>query len=207
MDDRLQPLLGVLVLLGLFILFGVLVVWRRRKRKESAADLEREEHVQEGIDRGELIRDRVTGEVYPTCVICGGRATEFAPTCGTSWMDRLPLLNYLYSLSPRYVLEDDHASGYQLCRIHKQLSLKEMERFHAVLRAERAQFNAAQEVKVAQLLGGGLKKLLMEQHQAALQTILVEVDSTPRLPASKDSAPLTIVSSSSSTAKDGENVA
>lgn len=210
MDDRLVPILGVVALFALVI--GAFVLTRIMSGRRSAADAEakreRDKHVQEGIDQGVLARDPVTGEVYSRCAVCGEKAVSFAPISGVSWMDNLPLLNRLHSLAPRYVIVDNEDAGLQLCKIHKQVATKKLEEFHALLRAERAKFNSAQEDKVAQMDGGALTRALQEHHRDSLASF-APPEPVRQLPPAKDSSPMTIVTSSSSKAdvEEGEDVA
>lgn len=200
MDDRLIPVLGVLGLLGAFlVVFFAVKLLRRREPEKTEEEIAQEKHVEAGVEQGVLIRDVVTGAVYPRCLVCGGRATLYAPVSGTSWMDSLPLLNRLHSLAPRYVIVDDEEAGLLLCALHKKLATKKLEEFHAMLRAERAKFNSMQEDKVAQMDGGALTRALQAQYReaaAALEETLGR--SMPKsLPRAKESSPITIVSSSS----------
>ncbi len=197
-------------ILGLFVVSVLVVILVRSARKKralvpSTAELERDLHIETGIEKGELVKDPLTGDVYPTCVVCGERATERVPTSGVSWMDTLPLLNRLHSLAPRYVIEFREDVPLEMCKLHRQVAVKKLEEFHAVLRAERAQFNSAQEDKVAQMDGGALKRGLREHYQTVRPslTLRAEPAPVPRLvaPAPAASAPM-IVTSSSSKAKE-----
>ncbi len=201
MDDRLIPILGVV---GLFFLLGLVLVFVRIvRRKRTPENDEREKHILEGIKRRELDRNPVTGEVFSTCSICRGRATDYPPATDKSWMDSVPMLNWLFSLPPRYVIVDNTDDGYTLCKIHKQVTVKKLEEFHALLRAERARFNAGQEEKVASMGSGGLHLMVMKQFQEAqdASTALAEQLNLPDvrvIPSPKESHPqLTMVSTSS----------
>jgi len=210
MDDRLVPILGVVALFVLVIGAFVFskVMQGRRAETAAAAKRERDKHVQEGIEQGVLAKDPVTGEIYPRCAVCGEKAVSFAPISGVSWMDNLPLLNRLHSLAPRYVIVDNEDAGLQLCKIHKQVATKKLEEFHALLRAERAKFNSAQEDKVAQMDGGALTRALQDHHRDSVASFAPPV-SVKQLPPAKDSSPMTIVTSSSNKAEveEGEDVA
>lgn len=157
----------------------------RARKRLKAEEEEREAKVQEGIDRGELARDPVTGEVYPRCIVCGGKATTQAPISGQSWMDKLPLLNRLFGLPPRYTIIDNVEGGFEYCKIHKDVAVKKLEQFHAALRAQRSEFNAQQADKVAQMDAGGLHQLVLEQHKEALEVLedrKEKMGSVPMLP-------------------------
>jgi hypothetical protein len=161
----LTPLLGIMVALGASLIF--FVVWRVRYHKVEAEQREREKRaIEDGIRQGVLTKDG-----RPACMICSAAASEYAPVTGKSWMDKLPMLNRLFSLPPRYTIEDDIQGDICLCRSHKHVAVKKLEEFHALLRAERARFNAAQEDKVAQMDGGGLHRIVKQQYQESVRAL------------------------------------
>jgi hypothetical protein len=177
-------------LIGFFIvgaLILVLVAIRsvRTRRRLRAEEEDRDKKIQEGIDQGVLAKNPLTDEVYARCVVCGLKATTFAPTSGVSWMDNLPLLNRLFSLPPRYTIVDAEDDHFLFCKIHKDVAVKKLEQFHAALRAERSQFNAQQADKVAQMDAGGLHQVLLEQHKEAMEHLeqrKEKMGSVPMLP-------------------------
>lgn len=179
----LTPLLSLMLFTGIALV--IIVVWRIRSRRADQEETERQrEVVDRGIRAGILTPDG-TGRACVVCA-CTGRttvATEYIPISAASWMDKLPLLNRLFSLPPRYVIEDDVASDLALCRSHKQVAVKKLEEFHALIRAERARFNAQQEDKVAHMDGGGLMRVVEEQHKIAVRNLEVHTP-LPRLVAS-----------------------
>lgn len=175
MDDR---LLSVMITLGCFIIsIAGLVLWQRRHRAKDLAD-------QEALDAqlSELVRAGVrTPSGAFACIVCGVTATEYMPISGVSWMDKLPLLNRLYSLAPRYIIEDNVHGDVCLCRLHKQVAVRRLEKFHAMLRAERAEFNAQHEEKVASMDGGELVRVVMSQHHVHLKSLRSSTTPVPQL--------------------------
>ena len=102
-----------------------------------------------------------------------------------SWIDKLPLLNRLFSLPPRYTIVDGEFDHFQFCKIHNDVSVKKLEHFNAALRAERSQLNAQQADKVAQMDAGGLHQILLEQHKDAIESLeqrKEKMGSVPLLP-------------------------
>lgn len=173
MDER---LVGVLVTLGLFILsICVLVIYQRAKRKDIRT-VEAEQNLERLIAMG--LR---TPEGGPVCIVCRIRATEYAPITGVSWMDKLPLLNRLYSLAPRHVIVDNIEGDFCFCRLHKQMAVSQLEKAHAQLRADRAKFNAEQETRIASLDGGELLQHIIKMHRDHMRSLKLDM-STP-LPA------------------------
>lgn len=191
MDRELEPILAIVFFLGLCIIG--LAVWRWRAGKADEEEAARQAELREAAIR----RGSLTSDGRPACLVCGAAATSYVPMSGASWMDRLPLLNRLFSLPPRYVILDDVAGDLQLCAIHKAVAVKKLEEFHALLRAERARFNSAQADKVAQMDGGGCIRMVLEQHQEALRRVRT-ADGTPipRLGARADEAVMTLVTAS-----------
>lgn len=187
------PVLSIMVAVGLATV--IIVLWKLRNRR--ADEEERIRHaaaVEEGIRSGAL-----TAQGHPACIVCGLVATEYAPASGASWMDRLPLLNRLFSLPPRYVIVDEIARDLCLCRLHKAVAVKKLEEFHALLRAERARFNAGQAEKVAQMDGGGLFQIVEDQHRESVRSLRSVANTTPvpRLPARREEEPsVTLVTAS-----------
>jgi len=194
MEDRVIPLLGFFGAIVLLLLVGLLarVTRKRRASEEKVKEDEEEKRLALGVGTGELRRDELTGTVFVPCTVCGKPASERAPRSGISWMDKLPLLNRLHSLAPRYILEETLEGPYEFCPIHKNVAVKKIEEFHASLRSERAQFNSMQEDKVAQMDGGALKRGLQEQHRAMLPSI----SEAKRLPTAPPSMPSATVTSS-----------
>jgi hypothetical protein len=169
MQDDLTPILSAVLFLGLLIIS--FAVWRWRSMRLSAEERTSQQAM---IDRG--IRDGVlTPGGNRACIVCGSAATAYMPVSAASWMDNLPLLNRLFSLPPRYVIEDDTTEDVCLCRSHKEYSVKKLEEFHAMLRAERASFNARQADKVAQMDGGALILLVREQHRDAVRAMKSDI--------------------------------
>lgn len=175
MDDR---LLSVMLTLGCFILsIAGIVVWQRRHR---AKDLTNQEALD--VQLNELVRAGVrTPSGAFACIVCGVTATEYMPISGVSWMDKLPLLNRLYSLAPRYIIEDNVHGDMCLCRLHKQVAVRRLEKFHAMLRAERAEFNAQHEEKVASMDGGELVRVVMSHHHNHLKLLRGSATPVPQL--------------------------
>jgi hypothetical protein len=172
MDDR---ILAVVFLLGVFVLSIAAIAIYQRKTKHRRDAEEAELRAQEE----EMVRQGVRtpgGDL--ACMVCGVRATDYMPVSGASWMDKLPLLNRLFSLPPRYVIEDNTRGDLCLCRIHHSVATKKLEEFHAILRAERARFNAGQEERVAAIDSGELMKVVMEQHAGQIK-VLRHRDATP----------------------------
>lgn len=172
MDDRFSvaPVVGIV---ALFIgVMAILIIRSIRSRKIAEQEKkENELKAEEGIAAGVLAKDPITGEVYSKCIVCGGRATTYAPISGASWMDKLPLLNRLFGLPPRYTIVDDVENAFQYCKIHKEVAVKKLEQFHAALRAERSRFNADQADKVAHMDAGGLHQIVSEQHREAIEML------------------------------------
>ncbi len=189
------PILSILVAVGLATV--IVVVWKLRNRRADEEERARRAAlIEEGIRTGAL-----TAQGVPACIVCGGAASEYAPMSAASWMDKLPLLNRLFSLPPRYVIVDDLARDLCLCRLHKAVAVKKLEEFHALLRAERARFNAGQAEKVAQMDGGGLFQIVDEQHRSAERSLrTASVTPMPRLPmpraGEQDEASVTLVTAS-----------
>lgn len=192
-EDRLIPVFGILgfALVGALVLLLAVLRARRSRKEQEREELERAKKEEEGIALGVLARDPVSGEVYPRCVICGGKAVSRAPVSGVSWMDQLPLLNRLFSLPPRYTIVDNEDDGPQYCKIHKGVAIKKLEQFHAALRAERSQFNANQADKVAQMDAGGLHQILLEQHQGAVELLEQRKEKLASMPALPPASPST----------------
>lgn len=174
MDDR---LLSVLFVLVAFIVAVGFVAWRQRGARAKAREAE-EAHLQELVRAGVRKADGSFA-----CLVCGLTATEYMPVSGVSWMDKLPLLNRLYSLAPRYVIEDNIGGDLCLCRLHKAVAVRRLEEFHAMLRAERAQFNAHHEEKVAAMDGGELVRAVMGQHKQHLKNLRGSSTPVPQLSA------------------------
>lgn len=151
-----------------------------RSEQEKNEELAHRELCEEGVRRGDLLRDPLTGMYYPRCVICSGRATAYAPVTRHSWLDRISVLTRLFSLPPRYVIADDHAGELQYCRPHKELAVRQLEHFHARVRAERSEFNSQQEDMVARMETGGL--IEMVQAAQAPRLVVGSATDTP-LPA------------------------
>jgi hypothetical protein len=194
-DNDLTPILAVVAFIGLCII-GI-AVWRWRAYKYDAQEREQQQAI---IDRG--VREGVlTPDGHRACIVCGLPATAYMPVSTASWMDRLPLLNRLFSLPPRYVIEDDTHEDVCLCRLHKKFSVAKLEEFHAMLRAERASFNASQADKVAQMDGGALVRLVQQQHKDAVRQL--NTDTRTPLPqlslnaSRNEPAVVTLVSTSS----------
>lgn len=165
MDDR---LLGLMFALGLCAL-ALAGWWAHRRWTEPQRRLREAQAVSE-LDR--LIEAGLrTPDGEPACVVCRMTASEFFPISGVSWMDRLPLLNRLFSLPPRYVIVDNVGGEACLCKIHKAVAVRRLEEFHAELRAERAKFNAMHEQRVAAMDGGELLRAVLEQHAVQLQIL------------------------------------
>jgi len=192
MNRELEPILAIVFFLGLAII--ALAVWRWRMGKVDQEETARLAELRDAAIR----RGSLTSDGRPACLVCGAAATSYVPMSAASWMDRLPLLNRLFSLPPRYVIVDDVAGDLQLCAIHKAVAVKKLEEFHALLRAERARFNSAQADKVAQMDGGGCIRMVLEQHQEALRRVRTS-DGTPipRLShRASDDAVMTLVTAS-----------
>lgn len=180
-------------LAGFFILVVAVLVFRyvRSRKVQEQEKKEAELKAEEGIAQGVLARDPVTGEIYSRCIICGGHASTYAPISGSSWMDRLPLLNRLFGLPPRYTIIDDMENGPQYCKIHKEVAVKKLEQFHAALRAERSRFNAEQADKVAQMDAGGLHQIVSEQHKESVMMLERRREKLGALPMLPPAAPST----------------
>lgn len=189
--SSMTPIMGILVFSGLCIL--VLAIWRYRSQKHEAVEQERAQAaVEAGIASGALTADGM----HRACKICGGIATDYFPVSAASWMDNLPLLNRLFSLPPRYVIIDDMSRDLCLCRSHKQVAVKKLEEFHALLRAERARFNSGQADKVSQMDTGGLEQVVREQYRAAARALeQVAQTPVPQLQQPYEPPPVTIVMS------------
>lgn len=156
-DNRMVPLLGISVAIGLIlIVLTLLKLVRRKSRRED--EEERQKMVEEGIKLGHLTKDG-----FAACVICGTRATENAPQTGHSWLDGISFLSRLFGLPPRYIIIDAEGRGFEYCKVHKDVAVAQLEQFHGLLRAERAAFNAEQAGKVAKMDGGGVQ-LKVRQH-------------------------------------------
>lgn len=201
-DDRLVPLLGILGLFGLVLIVLMLLRLIRSKDRKKLEE-ERQKMVEEGIRLGHL-----TKEGYAACVICGARATENASLTGLSWMDRLPLLNRLFALPPRYVIVDAEGRGFEYCKIHKDVAVAQLEEFHGLLRAERAHFNAKQAEKVAKMDGGGLQLKVRQHYNDVVEHLRGTIDKSyeqvrPMLPPATQSD-LAVVSIYTSTPKEDD---
>ncbi len=211
MEDRIVSLYGILglVLVGVLVLALTLIRSRRSKRKEESEQMEKDRKIQEGVEQGVLARDILTDEVYCRCVVCGGKAVAFTPMSGVSWMDKLPLLNRLFSLPPRYTIIDESGPGPSWCKIHKEVAVKKLEQFHAALRAERSQFNAQQAVKVAQMDGGGLLQIIIEQHKVGMELLEERKEKMGEVPLLPTAAPSTkrVLSTMSSSLSEEEEPA
>lgn len=201
----------VLGLVGLFVVGALVIVLAvlrsRRARKEARLEeVEREKKVQEGIDQGVLARDPISGDVYSRCIVCGGKASTYAPVTGMSWMDKLPLLNRLFSLPPRYTIIDNQEDAFQYCKVHKEVAVKKLEQFHAALRAERSQFNSAQADKVAQMDAGGLLQVVLEQHKAGMELLEQRKEQLGAVPMLPPAAPSTrqVLSKMTTSSDEGE---
>jgi hypothetical protein len=172
MDER---WLSILIALGVCIILATAYVWyqhRTRGKREA-------EQASERAELEKLVKAGLrTADGHNACMVCGVTATEYMPISGSSWMDKLPLLNRLFSLPPRYVIEDNLGGDLCLCKIHKAVAVRRLEEFHAGLRAERAQFNAGHEERVAAMDGGELMRSVMQQHSYQLK-VLRRDTSTP----------------------------
>lgn len=157
MDDR---IIAIVVLVGILVLAA-----------SAAVSISR------GSSRKHITREDI--EHMAVCVICGRQAEEYAPISGVSWMDKLPLLNRLHSLSPRYTIEDNREGDLCLCKLHKKGAVRMLEQFHAGLRFDRAQFNAEQEGQVIRMDGGSLFQKMTEQHKQHIK-VTREILDTPR---------------------------
>ena len=92
--NEMGSILGLSIATGLCLI--VIAVWRLRVRHIDAAEQERErEATAKAMQDGTLNKDGLRA-----CVVCGAPATEYMPMSGVSWMDKLPLLNRLFSLPP-----------------------------------------------------------------------------------------------------------
>jgi hypothetical protein len=192
-DNDLTPILAIVAFIGVLIIG--FVIWRWRTLKHEQQERERQqEAIEQGYRDGLLTRDG-----QRACMVCGMPATAYMPVSNASWMDRLPLLNRLFSLPPRYVIEDDTSEDVCLCRLHKQFAVKKLEEFHAMLRAELSSFNASQADKVAQMDGGALVRLVQQQHKESTRRITVETKTPmPQLvQGNRDEPVVTLVSTSS----------
>lgn len=204
---RVFGIIGFFVVGALILAFSV--IRSRRSRKEQKLEEEqREKKVQEGIDQGVLAKNPLTDEVYCRCIVCGGKAVESTPTSGVSWMDKLPLLNRLFSLPPRYTIVNELGEGFTYCKIHKEVAVKKLEQFHAALRAERSQFNAQQADKVAQMDGGGLHQIVLEQHKAGMELLEQRKEKLGEVPMLPTAAPSTkrVLSTMSTSSDDDDEV-
>jgi len=169
MDEKLVPLIGALGVLTLLLvsLVGYRLrrgVTARRSVEQDAEQRAEEEQIERGVAEGLLGRDAISGEAFPRCKICGGRAVTLGPCTSVSRLDRLPMLNTLFSLPPRYVIEDAPALTYTYCAVHKAVAVKKLEQFHAGLRADRAEFFASQADQVAMMDGGGIERSVKKQY-------------------------------------------
>jgi len=200
LDARMTSLIGIGALAFIVLVLMMFTMWRSR-RARIKEETETEGRIQEGIDRGDLAKNPVTGEVYPTCIICRARATNCAPRSGISLMDQLPLftlLDRLYCLSPRYTIEDNEDDGPQYCKPHYSMAVKKLEQFHSELRAQSAKFVADQADKVSHMDAGGLQHIVRAQYQK-MDELLREGEEalakTPQLPPA-EAAPQTRETSS-----------
>jgi hypothetical protein len=165
MDDR---VLSMLAALGLCIVSGAVYLLYRHATHDKR--LQAEARYQEHLDA--MVRAGVrTAEGSAACIVCGLTAIEYMPVSGASWMDRLPLLNRLFSLPPRYVIDDNVDGDLCLCRLHKAVAVRKLEEFHAGLRAERARFNSMHEERVAAMDGGQMLRCVVEQHSSHLKML------------------------------------
>jgi hypothetical protein len=174
-DDR---LLTVMLILGMLVICMVVIaVYQIRARKKE------QEGAEERARRHEVLVEMGmrTPDGHPACIVCRLRASEYAPITGASWMDRLPLLNRLFSLPPRHVIVDNLDGDLCFCRLHKQMAVSMLEEEHAKLRAERAKFNATQEAKVAALDGGELLQRLIQTHREHMRNLKLSETPLPRL--------------------------
>jgi hypothetical protein len=191
-----DPYVRVFGIIGFFVVGALILAFsvirsRRAREEQEREDEQRKKKEQEGIDQGVLARDPITEEVYSRCIVCGGKALCTTPMSGVSWMDRLPLLNRLFSLPPRYTIINDVSEGPTYCKIHKEVAVKKLEQFHAALRAERSQFNAQQADKVAQMDGGGLHQIVLEQHKAGMELLEQRKEKLGEVPMLPTAAPST----------------
>jgi hypothetical protein len=215
-DGRFVSLIGLAAFAAIVLVMMAISIYRNKKARIEA-EAEQEQLIKEGIERGDIARNPLTGEIHTRCIICGGKATYYAPQSGISWMDQLPLLNRLYCLSPRYILEDNEDGHLQYCRSHYSMAIKRLEQFHSELRAQSAQFNADQADKVAHMDAGGLVQIIREQHQKMAERLLERqeaLNKVAQLPAATPPAPdstdassrqvLSIVSSADDDERSGE---
>lgn len=176
MDER---WLSVMAAVGVCIILAAAYSWYSyaTRSKRSIADAKVQTELDEQISAG--IR---TAAGNPACMVCRLTATEYMPISGSSWMDRLPLLNRLFSLPPRYVILDNIEGDLCLCRLHKGVAVRKLEEFHAALRAERAHFNAGHEERVAGMDGGELVRSVMQQHAYQIKVLRTRDTETPMPP-------------------------
>jgi hypothetical protein len=202
---RVLGLVGFFVV-GALVLLLALLRSRRVRKEAQLEEAEREKKVQEGIDQGVLARDPLSGDVYARCIVCGGKATTYSPITGKSWMDRIPLLNQLFSLPPRYTIVDNEEDAFQYCKVHKEVAVKKLEQFHAALRAERSQFNSQQADKVAQMDAGGLHQVVLEQHKVGMELLEQRKEKLGEVPMLPPAAPSTkqVLSKMTTSSDEGE---
>jgi hypothetical protein len=147
------------------------------RRKDKKKEEERKQQmIEEGIKLGHLTKDG-----YPTCIVCGAQAGECSPVTGLSWMDKVPLLNRLFALPPRYVIVDAFGRGYEFCKIHKDVATAKLEEFHGLLRAERGRFNALQAEQVARMDGGGLVLEVQKYHKSVVSYLQETISDTNKV--------------------------
>jgi hypothetical protein len=178
MDDRLLSLIATVGLLILCLVGIAVYQYRARKTQPEEEDFR--------------------PPSLPECVVCRLRASEYAPITGVSWMDKLPLLNRLYSLAPRHIIVDNVEGDLCYCRLHKKTAVAELAREHAQLRSELAAFNSMQEARIAVLDGGEILQRLLQQHREHLRALKISAETPmPRLPAHDNGIITTVVSSPS----------
>jgi hypothetical protein len=174
----------------LFVIVVMIVFFAlRAKRSRQRDEVEGDEQIKRGLEAGDLARHHITNEVFIKCVICGEPATELPPKTGKSWMDRIPQLKQLFSLPPRYIIEDNEHGQFKYCPIHKELAVTKLEEAHALLRAQRAQFITGQANRVAHMDSKGIELALREEFQnmsAALKE-QEEALKVPQLPEAEES--------------------
>jgi len=146
----------------------MLAVWRSKAAK-AKEDEERSAAIKAGVDQGIL-----NEHGQPLCVVCGEVATHPTPRTGRMWIDKIPglrMLNDLTAMPWRYSVEDDYDAGPRLCKPHRRSAVQHLNRVHAAMRAEHAEFNARQEQKVHMLDQGGLERLVLQEAREIKQQL------------------------------------
>lgn len=184
MDER---IFSMCMSVGAFVIIASSYLLYRHSTRDRRlqAEMRHQEHLDALVQAG--VR---TPGGDAACIVCGITATEYMPLSGSSWMDRLPMLNRLFSLPPRYVLVDNIEGDVCLCRLHKAVAVRKLEEFHAGLRAERARFNSIHEERVAAMDGGQMIRAVIEQHSIHVRMLRRNRDTTspvPQLEAFSDS--------------------